>query len=233
MTLRCQLSRVTRAVAPVEDPGSAARAAPDSDRCLHRRGRLRRRRQTRASRAASLHGHSGSCCRGYARSAPCGETSRRTPASVRDDRRRAEVERRMRHSRIVMSAGIVDSTTSIVCASTASDSGEEVMRGVFRRADAVASGRVPGVRPWSPAVGLASCPGPGGSAIKSPVRATAGSGGSCAQDHRPPAAREVTCRQQVRDHGLVPGPARMPARDRVELVGRGGRGDVPARSPRF
>ena len=162
MTLRCQLSRVTRAVAPVEDPGSAARAAPDSDRCLHRRGRLRRRRQTRASRAASLHGHSGSCCRGYARSAPCGETSRRTPASVRDDRRRAEVERRMRHSRIVMSAGIVDSTTSIVCASTASDSGEEVMRGVFRRADAVASGRVPGVRPWSPAVGLASCPGPGG-----------------------------------------------------------------------
>ena len=68
----------------------------------------------------------------------------------------------MRHSRSVMSAGIVDSTTSIVCASTASDGGEEVMRGVFRRADAVASGRVPGVRPWSPAVGPASCPGPGG-----------------------------------------------------------------------
>ena len=111
------------------------------------------------SRAALLHGHSGSCCRAYARSAPRGEMSRRTAARVRDDRRRAGVERRMRHSRIVMSAGIVDSTTSTVCASIASDSGEEVMRGVFCRADAVASGRVPSVGPWSPAVGLASCPG--------------------------------------------------------------------------
>ena len=49
-----------------------------------------------------------------------------------------------------MSAGIVDSTTFIACAPTLADSGEEVMRRVSLRRDAVASGRVPGVRPWSP-----------------------------------------------------------------------------------
>jgi hypothetical protein len=53
-----------------------------------------------------------------------------------------------------MSAGIVDSTTSIARASTVTDSGGEVMRRVFLRCDAVASGSpsyealVAGGGPW-------------------------------------------------------------------------------------